>query len=78
MNKGVRFFVNEMDFKLFIAALNVENKNHKTAKKYMNEIKDLLSQRPGSKQLNKRIKQGVDFLNKGEGTYPEILTSASI
>lgn len=78
MNKGVRFFVNEMDFKLFIAALNVENKNHKTAKKYMKEIEDLLSQRPGSKQLNKRIKQGVDFLNKGEGTYPEILTSASI
>ena len=63
-----------MDFKLFVASINLKNNHHNIAKKRIKEVEELLEHGRGSEQLKNRIKQGIAHLKQEKNAYPEIST----
>lgn len=74
ISKRIIFIQYYLDFMLLIACLNLKNGHHKTAKKLIKEIEDLLAQRVVTGKLKQRVRQGLSYLDTGEGVYPELST----
>lgn len=72
LNKGFRFFGNEMEFKLAIACANYKKDYLSVSKAYSLQVQELLNLGLGSDDLKKRIQQGLEYVQNNKGTYPEI------
>jgi hypothetical protein len=77
LKKGFSFFGNEMEFKMYVACLNLKRGKSELTHKYANEVQSLLDRGLGSDQLKKKIQQGLIYLNKDMGGYPEITNKYS-
>ena len=71
LERGIGFFGNEMDFKLFLATLNAKAGQKAIAQHYLGEVEALLAQGLGSDQLQRRIAQGIAYITQNNGHHPE-------
>ncbi|MEM6725011.1 MAG: hypothetical protein AAF598_13315 [Bacteroidota bacterium] len=74
LEKAISFFGNEMDFKMTMATVCQKLGQIEKSKTLIQEVQTLFDSGLGSQYLRARIQQGLDYLRKGEGTFPELST----